>query len=193
MSDKKNTRERIIEAAQRLMWANSYSSTSVDNICEQADVRKGSFYYYFKSKEDLALEVLEDQWLFAKEKLLMPSFVNGKKTTKQFKIFFEKVSEQYELSQRIKGTMYGCPFGNFGGEIAAGDTKMRKKLDEIFNGFHLYFRKSLQKKYQSDEQVARIADELLTYFEGMLLLSKIRDNADVIKKMTPGALKLLAE
>jgi len=193
MTEKKDTRERIIEAAQRLMWANNYSSTSVDKICEQADVRKGSFYHYFKSKEDLALEVLEDQWKFAKKQLLEPSFANEKQTIKQFTLFFKKLSEQYELSQRIKGTMYGCPFGNFGGEIAAGDTEIRKKLDEIFNGFQLYFRKSLKQRYQSEEQIERIADEMLTYFEGMLLLSKIRNKADVIKQMTPGALKLITE
>ena len=193
MSIVKSTKERIIEAAQRLMWANNYGSTSVDKICEEADVRKGSFYYYFGSKEELALEVLEDQWQFAKKQLLDPSFSNNKQTKKQFNLFFQKLSDQYELSQRIKGTMYGCPFGNFGGEMASGDAAIRDKLDDIFNGFHIYFRDSLEKIYDDEEQATRVADELLTYFEGMLLLSKIRDDAKIIKQMTPGALKLISE
>jgi AcrR family transcriptional regulator len=37
-----------------LIWENSNGATSVDAICQRAVVRKGSFYYFFKSKSQLA-------------------------------------------------------------------------------------------------------------------------------------------
>jgi TetR/AcrR family transcriptional repressor of nem operon len=59
MSDMK---ERLTEAAMGLIWENSYGTTSVDAICERAGAKKGSFYYFFKSKSELAVAALEGDW-----------------------------------------------------------------------------------------------------------------------------------
>ena len=45
-----------------LIWESSYGSISVDDICKRAGVNKGSFYYAFKSKSDLAAAAFEDHW-----------------------------------------------------------------------------------------------------------------------------------
>ena len=47
-------KERLTEAALDLIWHNSCGTTSVDAICERAGAAKGSFYYFFKSKSELA-------------------------------------------------------------------------------------------------------------------------------------------
>ena len=53
-------KEKVLLAAQELMMANGYASTSVDDIVKKAGVAKGSFYHAFDSKEELALTSLED-------------------------------------------------------------------------------------------------------------------------------------
>ncbi len=55
-------KERLTDAAMDLMWRNSYGTTSVDAICDQAGAKKGSFYYFFKSKSKLAAAALEADW-----------------------------------------------------------------------------------------------------------------------------------
>jgi TetR/AcrR family transcriptional repressor of nem operon len=45
-----DAKERLIEAMIELIWTGSYGSTSVDQICERAGVKKGSFYHFFESK-----------------------------------------------------------------------------------------------------------------------------------------------
>src|SRR5436190_13618282 len=55
-------KERLMDAAMDLLWENSYGSTSVDAICERAGAKKGSFYYFFKSKSELAATALEADW-----------------------------------------------------------------------------------------------------------------------------------
>ena len=55
-------KERLLDAAMDLIWENSYGTTSVDAICERAGAKKGSFYYFFKSKSELAAAALEDCW-----------------------------------------------------------------------------------------------------------------------------------
>lgn len=50
---------RLIEAAVRLMLRHGYAATSVDDICAKAEVTKGSFFYYFSSKEEICLAAME--------------------------------------------------------------------------------------------------------------------------------------
>jgi TetR/AcrR family transcriptional repressor of nem operon len=51
-----------LEAASGLIWESSYSSASVDAICQRAGVNKGSFYHFFPSKSELAVTALEAEW-----------------------------------------------------------------------------------------------------------------------------------
>jgi TetR/AcrR family transcriptional regulator, transcriptional repressor for nem operon len=53
--DKKPTRELLLEAATEIIRTKGYSATTVDDICENAKVSKGTFFHHFSSKEDLAV------------------------------------------------------------------------------------------------------------------------------------------
>jgi AcrR family transcriptional regulator len=50
----------IMEAAIRLFAANGYANASLEEIAGAAKFTKGAIYYYFKSKEKLLLEILDD-------------------------------------------------------------------------------------------------------------------------------------
>src|SRR3979409_594821 len=49
-----DAKQRLMDAVSELIWTGSYGSTTIDQICEKAGVKKGSFYYFFDSKADLA-------------------------------------------------------------------------------------------------------------------------------------------
>jgi TetR/AcrR family transcriptional repressor of nem operon len=49
------SKTRLLDAALRVFRAKGYAATTVDDICHQAGVTKGSFFHHFKSKEELAL------------------------------------------------------------------------------------------------------------------------------------------
>jgi TetR/AcrR family transcriptional regulator, transcriptional repressor for nem operon len=49
------SRSRLLDAALQVIRAKGYASTTIDDICHQAGVTKGSFFHHFKSKDDLAL------------------------------------------------------------------------------------------------------------------------------------------
>src|SRR5215471_2425730 len=55
-------KERLMDAAMDLIWENSYGATSVDAIRARAGAKKGSFYYFFKSRSELAAAGLEASW-----------------------------------------------------------------------------------------------------------------------------------
>jgi TetR/AcrR family transcriptional regulator, transcriptional repressor for nem operon len=49
------SKTRLLDAALHLIRAKGYAGTSVDDICKQAGVTKGSFFHHFKTKDELAL------------------------------------------------------------------------------------------------------------------------------------------
>ena len=56
-----NTRDRIIDAANRLFYGEGIRSVSVDAIAEKAGVTKRTLYYHFKSKDDLITAYLQSR------------------------------------------------------------------------------------------------------------------------------------
>ena len=69
------TRQKLIETAKNLIWTSSYGAVSVDDICRTANVKKGSFYHYFPSKQDLALAAMEEYQQWKVEAIMKPVFV----------------------------------------------------------------------------------------------------------------------
>lgn len=53
------TRERLIGATVRLMLRQGYAATSVDEICAEAGVTKGSFFHHFENKEAIGRAAVE--------------------------------------------------------------------------------------------------------------------------------------
>jgi TetR/AcrR family transcriptional repressor of nem operon len=49
------SKTKLLDAALRVIRAKGYAATTVDDICHQAGVTKGSFFHHFKSKDELAL------------------------------------------------------------------------------------------------------------------------------------------
>ena len=50
-----DTRERILDTAARLFYAQGYNSTGINQVIKEANVAKASLYQHFPSKEDLLI------------------------------------------------------------------------------------------------------------------------------------------
>src|SRR3954451_1350772 len=64
-----DAKQRLMEAVNELIWTGSYGSTTIDQICEKAEVKKGSFYYFFDSKAELAETALAEEWCHRRAEL----------------------------------------------------------------------------------------------------------------------------
>ena len=51
------TRKRIVAAAKKLITENGFENVSIEEIAKEAEVSTGSFYTYFKKKEDVIEEL----------------------------------------------------------------------------------------------------------------------------------------
>lgn len=63
------TKQELLNVAEKLFAESGYESTSVSSICHTAGVSKGAFYHHFSSKQTLFLELMQ-RWLGSLEKQL---------------------------------------------------------------------------------------------------------------------------
>src|SRR2546425_3449083 len=103
-----DAKQRLMEAVRDLIWAGSYGSTTIDQICDKAKVKKGSFYYFFDSKADLALTALEEDW--QKRRLDLDSIFSP--TVPPLERLRRYCEYGYRLQAEMKakcGYVLGCP------------------------------------------------------------------------------------
>lgn len=55
----KDTRQRIVEATQKLIWNKGINNINVSDICEEANYSKMTFYRNFENKYDVVKEILD--------------------------------------------------------------------------------------------------------------------------------------
>lgn len=60
MDMKTDTKQKLIQAGIAVMQEKSYHSVGIKEILDSVGVPKGSFYYYFKSKEDFGIAVIDE-------------------------------------------------------------------------------------------------------------------------------------
>ena len=78
----RETKEKIFQAAKRILQKSGYEALSIKNICEEAGVSNGSFYHHFKTKDDLLSYYIEEQPSVDADCLDLPANAEEAKTAK---------------------------------------------------------------------------------------------------------------
>lgn len=190
------TQQRILDAAIELMYAQSYAEVGIAAICEKAGVQKGSFYHFFKSKQDLAMAVLEENFAEFKGAILDSVFTGKQPPLEELREFIQQI---YVLQKDIKehtGHVLGCPFGNISLERSSQDENIRQKLEHIFNRSKQNLRDCLQRGVDAGDEhftgidINATADAMYAYMEGILLFSKTSNDPEVIRRLAPAMLAI---
>lgn len=194
MAKVSDAKERLLQVAFDLIWDNSYSAVSVDNICERADVNKGSFYYYFKSKADLAVAAYEEHWREKQpelDRIFSPQVAPLERLSEWCKYLIER---QKQKSEKY-GHVCGCPYASVGSEVATQDEKIRAKTQELFERNLKYLESAIADGKREglvhcrDPHVAGTRIYSLTL--GMLLRAKVRNELSVLDDLEPAIMDLI--
>ncbi|BCS55276.1 TetR/AcrR family transcriptional regulator [Geobacter sp. SVR] len=191
-----DTKTKLIDAALDLIWKGSYGSVSVDDICRAADVRKGSFYHYFPSKVDLALAVMEES-----HRLMEPEFDVIFSPRIPALQRFERFADFVYRSQSEAAAKYhqvcGCPCTSLGSEMAGQEACIRDKYEEITRRKERYYQNALRDMIAEgllppQTDVNAVAEEINTYIIGQLVIARIQNNLEHLKRdLKIGLLKIL--
>ncbi len=196
MSRGQQTRQRLLNSAQHLMYSRSYSDVGVQEICKDAKVQKGSFYHFFPSKSALTVAVLEQLKMQMIESILLPAFAKDLTPAKRFERFIEYAYQyQVQLKQQY-GYVLGCPMGNIALEMSTQDETIRKKVELLFESIFEVFVDVLEDarsagELETSSDINELAQAALAYGEGVLMLAKTRNDPDIIKRLLPKVADLI--
>ena len=137
---KKNTRNRIVEAALYLFWLQGYAGTSINEILKQAGANPGSFYFLFKSKEALLLAVL-DLYIESLNSVVIEP-VLGQTNDPIERVF--GVLNFYRQNLLKTNCTYGCPIGRLALEIPEEQRRIHRRLADNFDGWTAAIEKCLE-------------------------------------------------
>src|SRR5688572_33513031 len=101
--------ERLMAAALDLMWEESYGAVTIEDICKRADVKKGSFYYFFESKAALAVAALEKMWIDDWKPKLDARFSPSLEPLGRIKGYLESIYTNQCEVKKSTGKVLGCP------------------------------------------------------------------------------------
>jgi TetR/AcrR family transcriptional repressor of nem operon len=168
---KSSSRERLLISARELFWEKGYEATSLADIVQKAEAKTGSLYYFFKTKEDLLLAVLD--WYVENlfPQLIEPILLHVQDPVER--VF--SLLNGYRQALIATDCTYGCPIGNLTLEL--GDTlpRAREKLAQNFEGWRSWVRRFLEEagdllpaKLDRDE----LATFVLTVMEGGVMQAR---------------------
>src|SRR5436305_3595492 len=187
-------KERLTDAAMDLIWHNSYGTTSVDAICERAGATKGSFYYFFKSKSELAAAALEADW--NKKKAEMDSIFSATvPPLERLDRYFDFVHDRLAEVQKKCGSILGCPLLSVGSEVSTQDQVVREAIDRIIDHKVSYFISAVrdaaaQGLIEARDPEAK-ARALFACYQGTMTQARIQNDVDLLRNFKHVAMDVL--
>jgi TetR/AcrR family transcriptional repressor of nem operon len=178
-------KDRLMEAAMELMWQNSYGTASVDAICDRAGAKKGSFYYFFKSKSELAAAALEADW--NKKKAEMDSiFSPTVPPLERLDRYFDFVCNRLAQLQEKCGSILGCPFVSVGSEVSTQDQIVREAIDRIMDRKLQFFVSAVRDAAAENLIVApdpeAKAKALFACYQGTVAQARIQNDLALLRE-----------
>ena len=126
------TRQRIVEAANRLFYHKGYNRTSFSDVVQAAGVPRGNIYYYFKTKD----EILEAAIAYRTERISqMLENWNGDYRTpiERLHRFLDILTNSADSIMR-----YGCPMGTLNTELGKDQDALQEQAENLFKVFEAW-------------------------------------------------------
>ena len=177
-----NKRNELIQVGKEIIVRQGFKATSLNDILSTAGIPKGSFYYYFSSKEDFGLAIVED---FAREyRERFNSFLEDRRYSPLTRLrnYFEFKIADMEANRCNDG----CLIGNLAQELSTQNELFRDRLEEVFAEWEQYFVRFLKEASEAGEIESDkpgdmalqrnfdvLAKFILSSWEGAILQAKV--------------------
>jgi TetR/AcrR family transcriptional repressor of nem operon len=154
------TRQILIDCGARAMLEKGYHGVGINEILSAAGVPKGSFYYYFKSKEDLGVAIIHQ---YADETAAsMQQILGNQELTPRARLqsFFAAACEKHATNN----CRHGCLLCKLGTELACASEAMRAALREGIRQRVLLLAECIRTAQQAGEISTDTSAEVLADF-----------------------------
>ena len=173
MTKTSSTKTILLETGKQFFLERGYNGSGIEAILQAVGVPKGSFYHYFSSKEDFALQVLDR---FAED--IRANFERcqanrGGTPLARLRCYFEEAVTRLESRQ----CRNGCLVGNLSQELADQSEAFRERLEKIFEETSERYAMCLKEAQEAGEippdwDVHALAEFCLSSWQGAILRAK---------------------
>jgi TetR/AcrR family transcriptional repressor of nem operon len=179
------TKARILAAATELIHRNGFRKTGLTDILVASGVPKGSFYFYFESKDALGKELLARFRERQRELLLTKVFPPDGRAMPQLLAFFQETLR----SQTAGGCKAGCLLGNLAAEITDENPGIQQEVAETFLELKQIMAGAIARgqasgELRTDFAADAAAEFLISVMEGSILVAKARRDPAAIESST---------
>lgn len=143
----------ILEKGIELLWSRGYAGTSVNDIAKAAGVPKGSFHFYFDSKDDFILKALDKYFYLEIKPVLQILHDKGKSPKKRLIEYYEYRIDSLKNELQCQK---GCMVCNLSNEIAERNEAIRNKV----NSFHTKMRDEIIEVVQEGQGIGEIGKKI---------------------------------
>lgn len=170
---KEGTKLELLEAGMKLMLEKGYSNSGLQEVLESVGVPKGSFYYYFDSKEDFALQIIRHFDQGFTEKVLCSLRDESLTPVARLKQYCMRNKQNIEERKCARG----CLIGNLSQEMAGQSEVLRQELENVFQRWTDVFAACIEEgqkcgEIRNDFEAGQLADAFLSGWEGSVLRAK---------------------
>ena len=192
-----DAKDRLLDAAIKLVWRNSYGAVSVEDICHEAGAKKGSFYYFFPGKNELVAAGFRHLWAGMRpeyDRIFSPSVP----PIERFRGFFAHIIAMQKSMSEEAGCVLGCPFSSIGTELVApgaNDGGLRAAIRELVRGKTCYIESALCDA-MADGAIPKgnapaLAQTLYLYLEGAMAQARIQNDLSLLENLEENGLRLI--
>ncbi len=179
------SKEHLIKSAARLFLQKGYNATGINEIITSAGLTKGSFYFYFSSKKELALEVAEyynrlklEELAKAAEGGTWEAFVDS------------MIGDVIKWAKQKKN--FGCPIAVLGMEIAFLEPDIADRYYTSLKQISDTFAEVLRKSGFSEDDADRLADRACALYEGYLMFYRVSRDINQLEKLLKDMKEIVA-
>lgn len=169
-------RTRLIEAADRLVYQQGFTQTTLADIAKKAKVPLGNVYYYFKTKEDIGRALIDYRSDFYRD--MTAAWEELADPRKRIIAFIDRVAGNRETLAQS-----GCPIGSLCQELHKNGGGLADKAAGMFaailDWLEVQFRALGHGKESADHAL-----HLLSALQGASLLTNAFNDSDLILKET---------
>jgi TetR/AcrR family transcriptional repressor of nem operon len=175
---------KILRSAAFLIRKKGFNHTGIQEILKTAGVPKGSFYYYFKSKEELGIELIDFYIEFFRAKIEEIKSGKSKSGIIRIKKFIAAFNDIF-VSENYSG---GCPLGNLAQEMGDLNEKFRQKVSRAFEEIESFVKACLDDAVAAGEidnsvNTKKTAQLIINSWEGAIMRMKVEKSLAPIKLM----------
>ena len=154
MSRKIQRKEQILDAALYVIVQNGYHQSRMDDIVSTSGLSKGAIYWYYKSKKDMYLDLV-NHWVIRYSNSLLKLPQEDISSGEQLKNLFETFFDQFEKDPIVFKAL--LEFWS----LAGRDKDFKIKLEKVTQNFIHYIEYIIKRIERSYE---KIQDTLIFHY-----------------------------